>query len=70
MSLEPPGLWIEQRGLQHRVYCRNRGGLPTRSYPPFYSRDDAEQFMRPAGPLYGAPTSATPRGAGSGDLGC
>ena len=33
MSLTPPSLWIEQRGLQHRVYWRNGvPGQPTRSY--------------------------------------
>ena len=34
MSLKPPSLWIEQRGLQHRVYWRNTPGLglPARSY--------------------------------------
>jgi hypothetical protein len=52
MTLKPPTLWIEQRGLQHRVYWRNTGaGLPARSYLPFYVRDEAEQFVGMAGLL-------------------
>jgi len=46
MSLKPPSLWIEQRGLQHRVYWRNNvAGLPAQSYLPFYGRDAAEHFV-------------------------
>jgi hypothetical protein len=45
MSLKPPSLWIEQRGRQHRVYWRNGvPGLPTRSYVPFYGREEAGRF--------------------------
>jgi integrase len=52
MSLKPPSLWIEQRGLQHRVYWRNGvAGLPARSYVPFYGRAEAEQFVGMAGLL-------------------
>lgn len=53
MSLKPPNLWIEQRGLQHRVYWRTAvPGLPTRSSLRFYGRAEAEQFVgmpRPPG---------------------
>jgi hypothetical protein len=46
MSLKAPTLWIEQRGLQHRVYWRNSvAGLPARSYLPFYERDAATKFI-------------------------
>jgi hypothetical protein len=52
MSLKPPSLWIEQRGLQHRVYWRNSvPGLRARPYLPFYVRAEAERFTVMAGLL-------------------
>jgi hypothetical protein len=46
MSLKSPSLWIEQRGLQYRVYWRNGvPDLPARSYLSFYGRDAAEHFV-------------------------
>ena len=51
MSLEPPSLWIEPRGRQHRVYWRNGvHRLLARSYVAFYGRAEAEQFITMACP--------------------
>ncbi len=54
MSLKPPSLWIEQRGLQHRVYWRNRvpGEPAARSYLPFYERVGAPRRHPAAGPTH------------------
>jgi hypothetical protein len=40
-------MWLEKRGRQDRVYWRNTAGLglPARSYQPFYSQADPEQFI-------------------------
>ena len=63
MPLEPPSLWIVQRGHPHRVYWRNAvPGLPRGSHVPFYGRGGTEQFVVVTG-LLGLDISG---GSGSG----